>query len=117
MLEQKLIDALHTVLPKGQVFADVARAQTIAPWAVYQQIGGKSPTSLDQKLINKRNGVFQVTVWAATRPDAVAKALLIEQAIMNSTLQVVPQGSMRAIYEDDTKLYGAMQDFDIWDDR
>lgn len=117
MLEQKLVTALHTVFPKGQVYADVAQAGTKAPWAVFQQIGGKSPTSLDQKLMNKRNGVFQVTVWAATRAEATAKALLVEQAVMDSPLQVVPQGSLRAAYDGETGLYGAMQDFSIWDDR
>lgn len=117
MLEVKLVAAIATVMTVPKVFSDVAKSGTAAPWAVYQQVGGKSPTSLDQKLMNKRNGVFQVTVWAATRSEATQKALAIEQAIMDSPLQVVPQGSLRAAYEDDTGLYGAMQDFSIWDDR
>ena len=117
MLEVKLVAAIATVMTTQKVFSDVARAGTTAPWAVYQQVGGMSQTSLDQKLMNKRNGLFQVTVWDATRSDATTKALQIEQAIMESTLQVVPQGSLRATYEPDTGLYGALQDFSIWDDR
>ena len=117
MLEVKLAAAMVAVMTSGKVFADVAKPGTAAPWAVYQQIGGKSPTSLDQKLINKRNGVFQISTWAATRLEATAKALQIEQAIMDSELQVVPQGSLRAAYEEDTGLHGCMQDFSIWGDR
>lgn len=117
MLEVKLVAAMASVMTTGKVFADVAKPGTVAPWAVYQQIGGKSPTSLDQKLMSKRNGVFQISTWAATRSEATTKALQIEQAIMDSTLQVVPQGSLRATYEEDTGLYGCMQDFSIWGDR
>ena len=117
MIEIKLVAAIATVMPPGKVFADVARSGTTAPWVVYQQVGGKSVVSLDQKLADKRNGLFQVTTWATTRSEATTKALQIEQAVMDSPLQVVPQGSIRAVYEPDTGLYGAMQDFSIWGDR
>lgn len=116
MLEPKLVATLESVLP-GKVFSDVAKSGTTAPWCTYQQIGGKSPTSLDQQLIDKRNGIFQISVWAKTRQEATINALSIESALSLSTLQVTPQGSLRATYEPETGLYGAMQDFSIWGNR
>lgn len=117
MLEAKLSAAIASVMGVGKVFHDFAQRGTKAPWAVYQQVGGKSLVYVEQALPRERNGVFQVTVWAEKRPESVAKALQIEQALVSSPMQVTPVGAMRATYEQDTGLYGAMQDFSIWDTR
>ncbi|MBB6579593.1 hypothetical protein HNP33_003707 [Comamonas odontotermitis] len=117
MIEPKLIAVLHAIAGAANVYPDVALPGAQAPWITYQQIGGKSPTSLDQKLIDKRNGVFQISVWAKTRPEATRIALQIEDALSLSALQVIPMGAMRSDYELDTKLFGSRQDFSIWDDR
>lgn len=117
MIEPKLIALLHGVVGEGNVYADVALSGAKAPWVTFQQIGGKSPTSLDQKLVDKRNGVFQISVYATNRPQATQIALHIEEALSLSNLQVIPMGAMRSSYELDTSLYGSKQDFSIWDDR
>lgn len=117
MLEPQLIALLHGVVGEGSVYADVALSGAKAPWVTFQQIGGKSPIHLDQQLVNKRNGLFQISVYALDRPRATQIALQIEAALSLSEMQVAPVGAMRSSYELETKLYGAMQDFSIWADR
>lgn len=114
MIEVKLVGKIKPLVD-GKLFADVAPSGTVAPWATYQQIGGKATQYVEQTLAGVRNGVFQITVWATARSEATMKSLQIEREMLSLDMQVEVVGSLRSTYEPDTKLHGAMQDFSIWE--
>jgi len=114
VIETKLVTQLKPIVG-GKMFADVAPSGTVGPWAVYQQVGGKPTQYVEQAMAPLRNGLFQITVWATTRSEATMKSLLIEREMLKLDMAVEVVGSMRATYEPDTKLHGAIQDFSIWE--
>lgn len=116
-VEADIKTALNSLAP-GQVFPDVAPAATVAPYITYQQVGGEAVSFLEQTLPSKKNGRFQISVWAATRASAAALVLQCESALITTTaFQASAIGAAVSVYEEDTRLYGALQDFSIWSDR
>ena len=67
---------------------------------------------------SKKNGSYQVNVWANTRAAAKALILQVESAMVLATVfQAEAKSGVIDDYEEDTKLYGSMQDFSVWSDR
>lgn len=112
---------LHTLLDgmaAGGAYPDVADDNPVVPYIVYQQISGEPLAFLERALPSKKNGRFQIAVWATTRKDAAAIALQIENAMLLTTaFQVEVIGGPTAAYDDETKLRGTRQDFGIWSER
>ena len=111
---------LHTVLAGvcPRVFPDVADNGTPRPHITWQQIGGYAPTFVESALPDKRCGFLQINVWANTRAEAVALALQVEQAMVNTALfQAKPQSAFSTALEDGSGARGTMQDFEIWAPR
>lgn len=82
------------------------------PYCIYQQIGGR-PSNAICGNTDKQNARVQFVVWSKRRKEAnslmrQAEAKLIED------LGAVSLGSLTAIYDEETKLYGARQDLSIW---
>ena len=116
-VEAKLFAVLSPLFG-GRVFPDDAPLDTQKPFATYQQIGGDVVGFLDQTVPSKQNGAFQINVWADSRASAAAITLQVESAMILATqFQASPIGGPIATREQDLKLYGAIQDFDIWSDR
>jgi hypothetical protein len=112
---------LYTTL-KGlvgnRVFPDLAPAGTARPYIVYQEISGEAPVFLEQANPSKKNGRFQIVVWSVTRAEASAISLQIESAMVLATLfQAKPIGGRTAVYDEETELRGARQDYSVWSDR
>lgn len=115
-MEAPLIAALQAICPR--VFNDVAQAGTVRPYITWQAIGGESIYTLSNAPIDKRNTLVQINVWSASRPESTAMARDIEAALAaNSAFTATPSGEPISVYEDDTKLYGAIQRFAIWHAR
>ncbi|MDQ0040819.1 tail completion protein gp17 [Variovorax boronicumulans] len=112
---------LHTLLnglAAGGAYPDVADEGAVTPYIVYQEITGTSIQYLERALPSKKNGRYQVAVWADTRKDAAAIALQIENAMLLTTLfQVELIGGRTADRDAVTKLRGSRQDFSIWSNR
>lgn len=105
-------------LAAGGVYPDLAPLDTPRPYITYQQVGGEAVAFLERALPSKKNGRYQVNVWADTRTSAAALALQVEAAFVTaSSFQGSAVGAPVATYEPDTKLYGSMQDFTVWSDR
>lgn len=101
-----------------RVYPDVAPDGVVTPYIVYQQITGETIAFLERALPSKKNGRFQIAVWSATRLEAAAIALQIENALMLTTaFQVEVIGGPTAVYDEETKLRGSRQDFSIWSER
>lgn len=116
MMESDLSALLKTLC--SRTFPDIAPAGTPAPYITWQAIGGESIRYGDGTAPDKRHTLMQVTVWAATRVEALMLIHQAEDAICAlPNWQAVPQGEAASTYEPDTQLYGSIQRFDLWADR
>lgn len=112
-MESILTAALVNLCPR--VYPDIAPENTGKPYLTWQQVGGEPVNFVDGGVPSKKNARVQVNVWAATRLDAAALAVQVEDALRGVTaLQTTVLGSPIAIYEPETKLRGSMQDFSFW---
>ena len=112
-MESDLVTLLQTVCPR--VFPDVAPANTVKPFVVWQELGGVSLRYFDNAAPDKRNTYMQVSVYSATRAESLALIRAAEAAMCASNLFAVsPMGEPMTTYEEDTTLYGAMQRYSIW---
>lgn len=101
-----------------RVYPDVAPIDAVKPYLVYQQVGGEAPTFLERAVPSKKNGRFQISVWADTRAAAAAIAVQIEAAMVAATaFDAKPLGAPVAVFDEETKLRGSQQDFSVWSDR
>lgn len=117
MVEETLFTALKTLF-SNRFYPDVAPAGVANPYGTYQQIGGGSPTFMDNTVPSKENGYYQITAWAETRTAAKTLIKQVESALISSTaFQARPIAASIATRDQETNLYGAMQDFSIWADR
>lgn len=100
----------------NRVYRDIAPEDVIdLPRITFQQVGGDAVNFVDPTVPTKKNGRFQVNVWAATRDDAATLARQAEDALrVDAALQTTVLGAPTAIFEEDTRLYGARQDFSFW---
>lgn len=115
-VESDLFDRLKALVA-NRVYPDVAPAGAGTPYITYQQVGGDVVSFMESALPSKRNGRFQINVWAATRLTAAALMRDVEASLVTSTvLRADPQGGAVATFEPDTQLYGARQFFSIWFD-
>lgn len=116
-VEPAIVRLLST-LADGRVFPDLAPEGVHVPFIVYQQVGGQDPSFLENTVPSKRNGRFQLSVWAATRAQASTLGAQIEAAMVAATeFQARPLSAAVYRYEPDTQLRGSSQDFTVWSDR
>jgi hypothetical protein len=113
---ESLIVTTLTGFVSGRVYPDIApQGMTALPRITYQQVGGQGLNFLEAAPVGKKNGRFQINVWGATRLQVAALARQVEDALKSEkTLYTTILGAPIGIYEPDTKLYGAMQDFSFW---
>lgn len=116
-VEADLIAALDPLV-SSRVYADLAPPDVVTPYIVHQKVGGRAINFLERAVASKKNGRFQVAVWATTRAAAEALSLQIESAIVLCTsFQVEVLGAAVSDYDEETELRGSRQDFSIWSDR
>jgi hypothetical protein len=112
-VEADLFTAL-TALTSGRVYPDVGPELGAKPYLTYQQVGG-APANFLAGIPNKRNARFQINSWATTRTEAMALIRQVEDIVRLSTvLNATTEGGAVAVYDEETHLYGARQDFSIW---
>lgn len=112
-MESNLVTLLKTVCPR--VYPDVAPAGPTLPFLTWQELGGAPVRFLDNTAADKRNTYTQVSVYSATRAESLSLIRAAEDAMCASLLfAATPMGEPITSYEEDTKLYGAIQRFTIW---
>lgn len=112
-MESDLHTLLKTVCPR--TFPDVAPSGTAAPFIAWQGLGGESLRFVDNTAPDKRNTYMQVSAYSTTRAEALALIRAAEAALCASPAFVCkPRGEPISTYEEDTKLYGAIQRHSIW---
>lgn len=112
-VEAEMVRALG-VLVEGRVYPDTPEEGAKLPLIVYQQVGG-DPMNFLEGVPDKKNGRFQIEVWAARRTQASALARQAHDIICTDTvLQGTVLLGMLATYDDVLNWYGTQQDFSIW---
>jgi hypothetical protein len=116
-VESDIFDGLKGLV-SNRCFPDFAPVSTQRPYITYIQIGGEAVSFIENTVPSKKNGMFQVNVWAESRAQATQVALAIEAVMVISTaFQARPLSAVIADFDPDIPVYGTRQDFSIWSDR
>ena len=109
------VSAALSALVESRVYPDIAPDDVTRPYITYQQVGGNVVNYTEGGVPDRRNAMVQVNVWAATRLGASELSEQAENTLRTLTdLQTTVLGARVSIYESETKLYGARQDYSIW---
>lgn len=111
-VEADIFNALKGLV-SNRVYPDTAPMGAALPYIVYQQIGG-DPLNFLAGVPDKRNGRFQFEVWAASRSAASTLIRQVEDTLRAPPLVADTLGGALSSWEQETNLYGSMQDFSIW---
>ena len=113
-IEARIFSALRGLVA-DRVYPDPPDPMPQRPYIVHQRLPGVAINFLDGSVPGKDNGRFQINCWCDTRVDAIALMHQVESAMrLAASLQTTVLGSPASLYEPDTKLRGAMQDFSCW---
>lgn len=114
-VEVSIFTALKALV-NNRVYRDITPDSVIElPRITFQQVGGEPVNFMDPTVPSKKNSRFQINVWGEDRDAVMALAGQVEDALrVYANLQTTVLGAPVATYEDDTKLYGARQDFSFW---
>lgn len=116
-VESDMYDCLKGLVG-NRCYPDVAKSGSALPFIVFQQVGGESPSFLENALPSKKNGRFQITVWSLLRSEAASIGRQAEAAMVAETdYQARPLGDFVAVYDEDTEYRGSRQDFTVWSTR
>lgn len=85
---------------------------TVTTYVTFVQVGGDAVNFLESTKPDKKNGRFQVNVWAPSREAAAALSRLVEDAMR--TIPAFVLGAPVATDEPELRLYGTRQDFSCW---
>ena len=115
--EADIFTALKTLVA-DRVYPDLAPIGTARPFIVYAQVGGEALAFLENTLPDKKNGRFQIDVFADSRSACEAVALQVETAMTAAAaFQARAIGAPVSGYEPDVLIFSSMQDFSIWSTR
>lgn len=116
-VESRIFSALKH-LADNRVYRDVApENEKRLPRITFQQVGGAPINTLSGDKPSKKNARMQINCWHSRRDDAMALARQVEDTMRTvTTLAPTVLGAPIAVYEQETGLYGAIQDFSVWFD-
>lgn len=113
-VEAEIFNALKSLV-SNRVYPDVAPSGVARPYVTYQQVGGGAINFVDVTVPSKKNGRFQINVWADTRLSASNLARQVEDTLRAvPSLQTTVLGAPFGVHEPETNLYGTVQDFSFW---
>lgn len=112
-LETQIYSALKNLVPGTRVYRDIAPPEiTALPRITFQQVGGPAINFLSGDKPSKKRARVQINCWHSRRDDVMALARLVEDTLRaDGSLATTIEGAAVAVYETDTRLYGARQDF------
>lgn len=112
-MEKKLVDTLSCLFG-NRVWPDIAPIDTEKPFCIWQQVGGNAVNYLEAVASDRKNARIQITVWAETRKESMSLIRQVENLLVSEPVCATVVLGAQAVYDDDTGLRGAMQDFSIW---
>lgn len=113
MNEIDLVNALNPFV-SNRVYPDTAELNTPLPFILYQQVGGLGFNYLGNENTDKKNARIQISVFCATRGQAMNMIRDIEDALVLSPINAQVLGAAIATYDEQTHVRGATQDFSVW---
>jgi hypothetical protein len=113
-VETLLYTALKS-LASNRVYRDIAPAESTAlPRITFQQVGGDAINFLSGDIPSMKRARIQINCWDDRRDDVMALMREVEDTMRSASgLHATVLGAAVALYEEDTGLYGAMQDFSV----
>lgn len=112
-MDIELHAAIAAVIPN--CYGTVAPPEAVAPYAVWQRIGGPSEEYLDPEDAPRVVRVHvQIRLFGADVLETKAKMLALGAALRtHADLVIRPMGLLRDDYDHDMKLFMADQDFEV----
>lgn len=115
MIAETIIRSALVHLAPDAIFPLVAPEGAPLPRIVYQQVGGKEVSYMEDTPPDLENARMQIACWAETAIAAAELAQRVRDALIQAPgMQARPLGARASVYEPDTRLYGARQDFSVW---
>jgi len=116
-VETSIYTALKSLVG-NRVYRDIAPdtlTNADLPRITFQQISGTAVNFLEPSVPSMKNARFQINCWDDRRDDVMSLARQVEDALrVYTALQTTVLGAAVAVYEEDTKLFGSIQDFSFW---
>lgn len=113
--ESLIYNALKDIVPDAHVYpVDLPATVTAATYVTYVQVGGDAVNFLDGGKPSKKNGRFQLNVWAPSDHEAAALVRRVEDAMRTIPAQVL--GASVSTTDPALDTYGRRQDFSLWFD-
>ena len=105
-------------LVSDRCFPDFAPLGTVRPFITFEQTGGDALSFMERTLPSKKNGRFEIGVYADTRASCASIALAVEAAMAASTAyQSTAIHAPISDYQSELKIYSSTQNFSVFSDR
>ena len=105
-------------LVSNRCFPDFAPLGTIRPFITFEQVGGDALSYLDGTLPDKKNGRFEIGVYADSRASCAAIALQVESVMAAATVfQASAIHAPISDYASDVLIYSSTQNFSVFSTR
>ena len=102
----------------NRCFPDFAPLGTARPFITFEQTGGDALSFLDGSLPDKKNGRFEIGVYADSRASCAAIALQVESVMAEATaFQASAIHAPISDYADEVKIYSSTQNFSVFSER
>lgn len=116
-VEASIFSALKSLVG-NRCFPDFAPLGTVRPFITFEQTGGDALHYLDGALPDKKNGRFDIGVYADTRAECASIALAVESAMATaSAFQSTAIHAPISDYASDVKIYSSNQNFSVFSTR
>ena len=116
-IEYEIYSALKPLV-SNRCFPDFAPLGAVRPFITFEQTGGDALSFLDGSLPDKKNGRFEIGVYADSRASCAAIALLVESAMAAATaFQASAIHAPISDYASDVMIYSSTQNFSVFSTR
>ena len=117
MVETDIFNTLKGLVG-NRCYPDFAPLGTVRPFIVYEQTGGEAISFLEGALPEKKNGRFEIGVFADSRASCASIALQVDTAMAAATtFQATAIHAPISDYADEVKIYSSTQNFSVWSNR
>lgn len=102
----------------NRCYPDFAPLGTVRPFICFEQTGGEAVSFVEGTLPDKKNGRFEIGVYADTRAACAALALQVESAMASATaFQATAIHAPISDFAADVGIYSSTQNFSVWSTR
>ena len=116
-VESDLFDTLKGLV-SSRCYPDFAPVGTVRPFICFEQTGGDAMHYLEGTLPDKKNGRFEVSVYADTRAACAALALQVEATMAAATVfTAYALHAPISDYAGDVMIYSSTQNFSVFSTR